>query len=168
MRLLLFGIIASLIVVGCGGGGGSSCGQTTDITGSWSGPVIEDDVARGNPGQVNASITQSDCTLGGEWFFAFQSVSLNKSFLIGGNAPESNDVTFFLDQCLDTGCGTLATCQYKVSAMLITPVQMTGTYTTLKNCSTKQSGSFDISLQFRFTPVPFSTATPNPNPTPTP
>jgi hypothetical protein len=165
MRLFLVGIFASLlVVVGCGGGGGSSCGQTIDITGSWSGPVIEDDVARGNPGVVNASITPNGCEIGGEWFFMFQSDTLNKSFLIGGNAPKSDDVTFFLDQCLDTGCGTLATCQYKVSATLISPTEMTGTYTTIQNCSTKQSGSFDIKLQSRFTPVPGFTPTPIPTP----
>jgi hypothetical protein len=165
MRLPLLGII-SLLVVGCGGGGGSTCGQTTDITGSWNGPVIEDSVSRGNPGQVNASITQSGCDLGGEWFFVFQSVTLNKSFLIGGSAPESTNVNFLLDQCLDSGCGTLSTCVYKVTGTLITPTEITGTYTSQSNCSTTQSGSFDIKLQFRFTPMPISTATPRPTPTP--
>jgi hypothetical protein len=168
MRLFLFGIIASLVVAGCGGGGGSSCPQSTDITGSWSGPVLEDDVARGNPGQVNASITQSGCALGGEWFFVFQSDTLNKSFLIGGSAPQSNNVNFPIEQCLDSGCGTLSTCVYQVTGTLITPTEINGTYTAEKKCSTKQSGSFDIRLQSRFTPPAFSTATPGPTPTPTP
>jgi hypothetical protein len=165
MRLLLLGVIP-LLFVGCGGGGGSSCGETIDITGSWSGPVLEDDVARGNPGQVNASIMQSGCDLGGEWFFVFQSDTLNKNFLIGGSAPQSSNINFPIAQCLDSGCGTLSTCVYQVTGTLITPTEINGTYTTEKNCSTKQSGSFDIRLQFRFTPVPFSTATPSPTPTP--
>jgi hypothetical protein len=163
MRLPLLGVIP-LLVVGCGGGGGSSCGQTTDITGSWRGPIIEDDVARGNPGVVNASIAQSGCSLGGEWFFVFQSPTLNKSFLIGGSAPQSNSFSFPIEQCLDSGCGTLSTCKYQVNGTLVTPTEMTGTYSTQKNCSSKQSGSFDISLQSRFTPVPGLTPTPIPTP----
>jgi len=164
MRLLLVGIVASLVVAGCGGGGGS-CGQTIDITGSWTGPVINDSVARGNPGVVNASISPNGCEIGGEWFFNFQSDTLDKFLLIGGNAPKTDNVSFFLDQCLSsvgTECGTLATCQYQVSATLISPSEMTGTYATLSNCSTTQTGSFDIKLQFRFTPVPGFTPTPIP------
>jgi hypothetical protein len=168
MRLSLFGIIA-LLVVGCGGGGGNTCGQTTDITGTWSGPILEDDVARGNPGMVNASIAQSGCDLGGEWFFDFQSPTLNKSFLIGGGAPQSPSFEITLAQCLDSGCGTLSFCNYTVTGTLINPTEITGTYATQDNCSTTQSGSFDMTLQSRATPVPVATATPLiPTPTPTP
>jgi len=165
MRLSLFGIIA-LLVVGCGGGG-NTCGQTTDITGNWSGPILEDSVARGNPGTVNASIAQSGCDLGGEWFFVFQSPTLNKSFLIEGSAPQTPSFDITLDQCLDSGCGTLSFCQYTVTGTLINPNEITGTYATQDNCSTTQSGSFDMTLQSRLIPTPtIPIATPTPTPTP--
>jgi hypothetical protein len=163
MRLSLFGIIA-LLVAGCGGGGGSTCGQTTDITGTWSGPVLEDDVARGNPGTVNASISQSGCDLGGEWFFVFQSPTLNKSFLIGGSVPQSTSINFPIAQCLDSGCGTISTCHYQVTGTLINPNEITGTYTSEQNCSTTQSGSFQITLQSRLTLTPPAAPTRTPTP----
>jgi hypothetical protein len=167
MRLSLFAIIA-LLVVGCGGGG-NTCGQTTDITGNWSGPILEDSVARGNPGTVNASITQSGCDLGGEWFFVFQSPTLNKSLLIESGAPQSPSFDITLNQCLDSGCGTLSFCQYKVTGTLVNPNEISGTYATEDNCSTTQSGSFDMTLRSRANPVPVATATlPIPTLTPTP
>jgi hypothetical protein len=164
MRLSLFGIVA-LLVAGCGGGG-STCGQTTDITGTWSGPVLEDDVARGNPGTVNAAISQSGCDLSGEWFFVFQSITLNKSFLIGGGAPQSPSINIPLAQCLDSGCGTVSTCKYQVTGTLIKPNEITGTYASQSNCSTTQSGSFEITLQSRLAPTPALAATHTPTPTP--
>ena len=68
---------------------------------------------------------------------------------------------------LDSGCGTLSFCQYTVTGTLINPNEITGTYATQDNCSTTQSGSFDMTLQSRLIPTPtIPIATPTPTPTP--
>lgn len=164
MRLSLFSIIA-LLLSGCGGGGGGgSCGSALDITGTWSGPVLEDSVARGNPGTVDTTIVQSGCELGGTWNFTFQSPTLDKNFLIGGAPPETTNVPLTLFQCIDPNCFSGTPCQYQVQGTLVSPTEISGTYATEDNCSTTQSGSFDITLRARLTPTPV----PAPAPTPTP
>jgi hypothetical protein len=162
---LLLGIIP-FILGGCGGGGGSSCGSTVDITGNWSGPVIEDEIARGNPGTIDATITQSGCDLGGGWQFTFQSPTLNRTFLIGGYAPESTNIQFPMQQCLDANCFSGLLCVYNVTATLVSPTEMTGSYATESNCSATDTGSFSLTLQSRLAPTPVDTAVPTPSPTP--
>jgi hypothetical protein len=169
MRRSLFGII-TLLFIGCGGGG-STCGPSTDITGTWSGPVLQDDVSRGNPGTVDATILQSGCDLGGSWNFTFQSPTLNKNFKITGSAPETTNVQLTLLECIDPNCFSITTCEYQVTGTLVSPTEISGTYATESNCSSTQSGSFDMSLRTRLTPTPVSAATgtpPSPTPIPTP
>ena len=169
MRHSLFGIIA-LLIVGCGGGGGGdTCSSSLDITGTWSGPVIQDDVSRGNPGTVDTTIAQSGCELGGTWNFTFQSPTLNKNFLVGGSPPETTNVQFEIQQCNDPNCVSITPCIYQVSGTLIGGTEISGTYATEDSCSTTQSGSFDITLRARLTPTPAPAATPTaPTPTPAP
>jgi hypothetical protein len=168
------GVIA-LLGIGCGGGGGGTCLPSADISGSWSGPVSRDDVARGNPGTVSAEITQNGCTLGGTWTFSFGDANLDKELEITGTAPVTAAVQIDLKQCNGAAgsCTSVETCDIRASGTLVSPTEISGTYATVANCSFEESGSFDITLRARLTPTPLITPTfvptfPLPTVTPTP
>jgi len=164
------GVIAWL-GLGCGGGGGgSSCMPSADLSGIWSGPVSGDDLARGNLGTVSATITQNSCSLGGTWAFSFGDALLDKQLEITGNVPETTAVQMDLKQCTGAAgsCGSVAPCDYRVTGTLVSPTEISGTYTTAENCSFSESGSFDITLRARLTPTPATTPTALPLPTVTP
>jgi hypothetical protein len=165
-------LVAVALVAACGGGGGSaSCPGTQDITGLWTGNVLSDDVARNSPGTVTASITQNSCQLGGAWFLIFEDEKLNKSFVVSGSPPDTQDVRINLNQCiefLNGTCQAINPCTFEVKATLVTPTEMNGTYATNNQCSFSESGSFDISLRGRLTPTPVPTAAVFPTETPTP
>jgi len=143
---------------------------SADISGIWSGPVSSDDVARGDPGTVSAAITQNDCSLGGTWTFSFGDANLDKQLEIKGNVPQTTAVQMDLRQCNGAAgsCTSLASCDYRASGTLVSPTEISGTYTTVENCSFTESGSFDITLRARLTPTPAATALPIPTATPKP
>ncbi len=151
----------------CGGGGGSSCSSGADVQGLWTGPVTSDDVARGNPGTVTASITQSDCTLGGTWRFTFEDPGLNNLFEIEGGSASTSAVDLAIFECngANNSCDTVSTCAYEVTATLVSPTEMTGSYAAGGNCASFNQGTFDITLRERFTPTP-AALTPVPTATP--
>lgn len=162
-----------VLAFGCSsGGGGGSCGPTTDISGLWKGPVTDDDVARGNPGTITAAIEQAGCDLGGTWAFDFEDPDLDKKLAIKGSAPETTAVDFDMNECVGSAgsCTSVARCNYVVSGTLVSPTEISGAYAASSDrCSITQSGSFDIQLQARLTPTPvpvlptaFPTATPTP------
>lgn len=176
MRAAAF-MITSLLLAGCGGGGGSDCSSFTDISGTWSGPAQDDTIARGNPGRVDASIGQSGCTVGGQWNLTFQDSSLDKGFVPGGSPPQTTAVNLSLTLCEGLSCSFVTTCVYEMTATLVSPTEMVGNYTTATNCASSESGSFDITLIARLTPTPTFepvptsvplTPTPTRTPTPTP
>jgi hypothetical protein len=153
-----------------GGGGGSSCSGGTDVAGLWSGPVTSDEASRGNPGTVTASITETDCALGGTWALNFEDPSLDRLFeILGGSASQSAvDIQMFQCTGFANSCATLSTCSYQVTATRVSPTQMTGSYVAGGTCASFDQGTFDISLVTRFTPTPALTSTVAPTPTPTP
>jgi hypothetical protein len=154
----------------CGGGGGSSCSGGSDIQGEWRGPVTSDEAARGNPGTVFASITENNCTLGGNWTFTFEDPSLDKLFEIDGGSASQSAVDIVMFQCTGfaNSCATLSTCSYGVTATRVSPTEMTGSYVASGTCASFDQGTFDISLVNRFTPTPAFTSTVAPTSTPTP
>jgi len=175
--------LVAVLVWRCGGGGGgsstASCSSAeTEIQGLWTGSVISDEVARGNPGTIIANIF---CTLSptelsntGTWLFVFEAPSLNQLFaIVGGSVTESN-VSLAMNVCNGAagGCESINTCQYNVTATRVTPTRMTGSYVAGITCASFDQGTFDIALQARFTPTvpptPFTTGTPEPTPTPAP
>ena len=163
-----------LAAVGCGGGGGggdTSCSGAKDISGIWSGPVTNDSVSRGNPGMVEATITQSGCELGGTWNFVFADPTLDRDLLVGGNPPEGTDVAFTIGDsitdCDQFGNCVVGFCLADVRGSLVGPNEIVGTYATDDTCSQSRSGSFDIQRTAVFVPTPVPTGVP-PTPTPTP
>ena len=166
-------LVLVALVAACGGGGGGSpsCPGAQDITGLWIGNVLSDDVAQNSPGTVTASITQNNCELGGSWFLIFADEKLNKSFVISGSPPDSQDVRINLNQCLEflnNTCTAINPCTFEVKATLVTPSEMNGTYATNDQCSFSESGSFDITLRGRITPTPVPTPLATATPTPVP
>jgi hypothetical protein len=164
--------VLALVAWRCGGGGGGgSCSGGTDIQGVWRGPVTSDDAARGNPGTVTASITETDCTLGGTWTFTFEDPSLNKLFEILGGSASQSAVDMVMFQCTGAAnsCVTVSTCSYEVTATRVSPTEMTGSYVAGSTCGSFDEGTFNLSLVNRFTPTPAPAATPTaPPPTPSP
>lgn len=162
--------LALLALVGwrCGGGGGSSCSPGADVQGVWTGPVTSDDVARGNPGTVTASITQSDCTFGGTWRFTFEDPNLNNLFEILDGSASTSQVDLAMFECTGAAnsCATVSTCSYQVTATLVSPTEMTGSYVAGDICASFNQGTFDITLLNRFTPTPAAILTPTPPSTP--
>jgi hypothetical protein len=170
-------VTVMLVSIGCGGGGGTCTPTTTDISGIWEGAITQDDVARGNPGTISATITQTQCTLGGTWKFSFGDAQLDKTFTIFGSAPTTTAVDIDLRECtgLSGSCDTTAQCDFVISGTLLSPAEISGTFTTGQNCSESETGSFDITLRARITPTPVTTPTvlatfviPTAAPTPTP
>jgi hypothetical protein len=167
-------IIFSVFSACGGGGGGPPCVPTIDLSGIWSGTATGDDVARGEPGTIAATITQSACTLGGTWTVTFADASLDRQLEITGNSPQAASVVFDLKQCVGAGgsCDTVDTCDFLATGSLVSATEISGSYTTGVNCSFSESGSFDIALQSRLTPTPVPTITPTAVPiatlTPTP
>jgi len=166
--------VVLLGVAGCGGGGGSCTPAATDISGIWGGHVTQDDVERGGGGVIVATITQDQCgTLAGTWNFTFGDSLLDKQLGIVGSAPKTSAVNLDLVQCigLNGSCDTAEPCGIVVTGTLVSPTDITGTYTTGDNCSSSESGSFEITLQSRITPTPVVTPTviglPIPTVTPT-
>jgi hypothetical protein len=171
-------LLVALVAWRCGGGGGSSCSQGADIQGLWTGPVTSDQVSRGNPGTITANIFQSGCsfvpfdiTNTGTWKFEFQDPSLNQLFAVVNGSTTQSQVNLAVALCTgaDNGCGTVSTCVYNVTATLVTPIEMSGSYVANSNCASFNQGTFDIALQHRFTPTAVPTsATPVPTSTPGP
>jgi hypothetical protein len=165
-------LVLVCLAAACGGGGGSaSCPGALDITGFWSGNVLSDDVARNSPGTVTARITQVSCELGGSWFLIFEDEKLDKSFVVSGSPPDSQDVRINLNQCLEFlngTCQAINNCTFEVKATLVTPTRMNGTYATNDFCSFSETGSFDIGLTARLVPTPVPTPVVLPTPTPAP
>jgi len=162
--------IIVLVLSACGGGGGSTCVPTTDLSGIWGGTATNDDVARGNSGTIAATITQSACTLGGTWTFSFGDTFLDRQLEVTGNSPTGPSVVFDLKQCVGAAgsCDTVDTCDFLATGTLVSATEISGSYTTGVNCSFSETGSFDIALQARLTPTPTSTITPTAVPTGTP
>src|SRR5262245_29762000 len=103
-------------IVGGSGGDGSSC-PDTGIQGLWSGPVTSDEVARGNPGRVTASIVQNSCTFSGTWTFTFEDSDLNNLFSIEGGSASESEVSLSIFECtgVANGCDTISTCSYEIT-----------------------------------------------------
>jgi len=169
----------------CGGGGGGGSGSTatctsaqTAIQGLWAGRVTSDVVARGNPGTIIAnifcSLVPTDLTNTGTWKFDFQDPSLDQLFAIVSGSVTESEVSLSAALCNGAagGCDTVSTCTYDITATLVTPLRMTGSYTATFTCASFNQGTFDITLQNRFTPTvaptPITTGTPEPTATPAP
>jgi hypothetical protein len=156
--------LLALVAWRCGGGeGGSSC-PDAGIQGLWSGPVTSDEVARGNPGRVTASITQDNCTFGDTWTFIFEDSDLNNLFSIEGGSASESEVSLVMFECTgaNNSCDTISTCSYQVTATRVSPTQMTGSYVASEICASFNQGTFDMTLVNLFTPTPAPTSTPVP------
>jgi hypothetical protein len=140
--------------------------------------VTSDAVSRGNPGTIIANIfctfTPTDITNTGTWMFDFQDPSLDQLFAITSGSASSTEVNLntFLCNGAAGGCTTISTCEYEITATLVTPIRMVGSYTASDTCASFNQGTFDITLQARFTPTPVATpiltGTPEPTATPVP
>ena len=140
--------------------------------------MIADAIARGNPGTINANIfctlTPTDLSNTGTWKFEFQDPNLDQLFAIVAGSVTESDVNLTVALCngAASGCSTISTCDYDITATRVTPFRMTGSYTASATCASFNQGTFDITLQHVFTPTvpptPFEAGTPEPTATPAP
>ncbi len=169
--------LVALVAWRCGGGGsGGSC-SSPDLQGLWTGPVTSDEASRGNPGTITANIFEDNCSFAptelsntGTWKFDFEDPSLDQLFAIENGSATQSEVNLSVAGCNGpaSSCGTVTTCIYDIAATLVTPFRMNGSYTASPTCASFNQGTFDITLQNRFTPTPAATVIVAPTPTPTP
>lgn len=149
-------LLAAALAAACGGGGGGvSCTNPAALAGEWSGAVTNDNVARGASGGVDASFTTSGCSVTGSWSFSFPSdPALDQTLTVTGS---SQGTTVSLDL---RNSGT--SCDFHVTATLVSATEISGSYQTTDNCSSSEMGSFDITFRAALTPTPTAVPTPKP------
>ena len=140
--------------------------------------MISDQVSRGNPGTITANIfctlTPTELENTGTWRFDFEDPSLDQLFAVVHGSATSSQVNLEVALCNGAAgsCENVSTCTYNITATLVTPLRMTGSYEASDTCASFNQGTFDITLQHVFTPTvaptEFTNGTPEPTATPVP
>lgn len=128
-------LLFTLLLVACGGDGGTAPSPPTPFTGTWRGSA-QDSVA--GPGTLEATLSQTAAQVTGTWRIALPATGYDNGGSLAGSASGTS-----LQATLEPSDPT--TCPFNPTGILA-GARLSGTYAAF-NCTGNITGSFDATRQ---------------------
>ena len=127
-------LICACVVIGCGGDDNNE-----PLLNGVFGGMMQDSLA--GSGSLTMTIIQDGENLKGTWQSRFADPTNNNQGILTGTIQQPSAPHPSISMLLQPG--NTASCPLQVTATLLTPVEMTGTYAAM-NCSRAETGTLDV------------------------